>query len=145
METALKTRTPEKTESAVALHQLVDHLVVRFLSRTLQHKSFIINDVKREMLVGANKNMLASVISCLLNTTIAQTQDNCIRVSAKLFGNITLVLVKNNDHRHEMVIAQSLQQVQSLVEQLGGCVTITNNKINGATLAFTFSNNQLAA
>jgi hypothetical protein len=134
-----------KTQTPIALHQIVDQLVLGLLPRTARQKSLIINDIKEQMFVSTDNNMVASVLGCLLNTTVDNTQNNCIRISAKLFGNITLVHVKNNDISHQAAITKSLSQIQPLAQKLGGCISITNNKVRGTTVAFTFNTNQQAA
>lgn len=126
------------------LRQLVDQLSLCLLPQVVRQKILIVNDIQQELFVNTDKNILASVISSLLNITILHSQNSCIRVSAKYFGNITLVHVTNNDRSLEGVIAHSLKQIQPLAEKLGGCVEVTNNKTKGTTVAFTFNNNQLA-
>ena len=135
----------KKTFVSVSLHQLVDQLTASLLPRTTKQRSFIVNDVQREMLVSTDKNILATVISNLLNTTLAHTQSNCIRISAKLFGNIVLLQVKDTDNRHDEAITGSLPQVEYLAEKIGGCVTLTSNKLKGTTVVFSFYNQQQAA
>ncbi len=133
------------TQKPVALHHLVDELLISLLPQTIRRKSFIVNDVKQEMLLSTDENILATVLSNLLDTTISHTQNNCIRVSAKFFGNITLIHVKDNDNRHDGAITNCMYQVEQLAEKLGGCITISNNKVNGTTVAFSIFNNQRVA
>jgi hypothetical protein len=45
-----------------------------------------------------------------------------------------------NDIRHDHAISAGLHQIQPLAEKLGGCISITNNRIKGTTVAFTFLN-----
>ena len=68
------------------------------------------------------------------------TQDDCIRVMAKAFNAITLVHVRNNDFRSEQIITANLQQFEGIAEQLGGCLSVTKNKLYGASVSFTFLN-----
>lgn len=133
------------TKRPLVLHQLIDQLLQSFLPHIVQQKSFIVNDIKKEMLVCTDENILASVLSNLLSTTINYTQNNCIRISAKLYGNIILLHVKDNDNRHDEALTDSLLQVEPLAEKIGGCITISNNKMNGTTVAVSFYNQQLAA
>ena len=125
------------------LSQLVDQLTIGFLPRTEHQKNLIVNDVKQELFINTDKNILASVLSNLLNITITHSENNCIRVSAKLFGNITLVHVKNEDSTLDGAITQSLKQLQPMAEKLGGCVAVTHNKLKGTTVALTFNNKQM--
>ena len=144
MEAQIVPLNQNEMQACATLSQLVDELVVGLLPRTAKQNSLIVNDVRQQMFINADKNILAAVLNSLLNTAITHTQNNCIRVSAKLFGNITLVHLKNNDSSHDGAIAQSLKQIQPMAEKLGGCVAITCNKIKGTTVAFTFNNSQLA-
>jgi hypothetical protein len=145
METLIKTAGPEQARTTVALHELVNQVMISLLPCTARQKSLIVNDVHREMLVRTDKDVLASVLDCLLSNTIIHTKNNCIHISAKLFGSITLVHVKNNGSHYDDAIAYSLKQIEPMAKKLGGCVSITNNKLNGTTLAFSFNNNRLAA
>ena len=133
------------TQIPVALHQLIDQLVYSLLPQTTQQKSLIVNDVQQGLLVNTDKNILTTVLSNLLDTTIMHTQNNCIRISAKFFGNITLIHVKDNDNLHDRAIIDSMYQVESMAEKLGGCITISNNRVNGTTVAFSVFNNQQVA
>ena len=94
------------------------------------------------MLVCTDEKIQATVLSSLLGTTITHTQNNCIRVSAKFFGNIILMHVKDNDNHHDRAITDCLYQVEIIAEKLGGCITISNNKVNGTTVVFSFFNNE---
>ncbi len=136
---------PMETKDPIALHNLVDQLVWSLLPRAARQGSLIVNDVQQEMLVNTDRNMLASVLGSLLYNTVAHAENNCIHVSAKSFGRVTLVHVRNNCIRHDHAIASSLHQVQPLAEKLGGCVSISNNKMKGTTVAFTFLNLPQAA
>ncbi|MGH2553266.1 MAG: hypothetical protein ACRDEB_06090, partial [Chitinophagaceae bacterium] len=125
--------------------ELVDRLLIKLLPQTVQHRSFIVNDVEPGTLLNTDENMLTSVLSNLLNTTISHTQSNCIHVSAKFFGNIALIHLRDNDGGHDQAISDSLYQVEPLAEKLGGCITISNNKANGTTVAFSIFNQQQVA
>ena len=135
----------QKTKPVVALHQLVNQLVIGLLPRTVNKKSFIINDVQREMFVDADENILASVIGSVLNIAIVYTQNNCISISAKLYGDVTLVYVEDKVMRQNSAVFYSLYCIQPLAEKLGGSITISNNKAQGTTVTFIFVNNQQAA
>src|SRR5881394_1016210 len=113
-----------KVESYFTLSELVDQLATSLLPQTVEKKSVIVNEVQQEMPVHADKDILATVLSNLLIITVAHTENNCIRVRAKFYGNIILVHVKNDDSSHDGAIAQSLKQIQPLAEKLGGCIAI---------------------
>ncbi|MEI9910976.1 MAG: hypothetical protein WDO71_15675 [Bacteroidota bacterium] len=143
--TPLKTAYPKESNSSIPLRQLVNQVMIGILPRTLQQKCFIVNDVENGVLVNNEKNIIADVIRRLLSTTIVYTKDNCIHVSANLSGNTTWLNINTNDSRQNWAISNSLRQVQSMTEKIGGCVTVINNKLSGITLAFAFSNQKQAA
>jgi hypothetical protein len=124
----------------VNLHQLVDQLMVTFLPRAVRQNSFMVNHVQEKMPVIADKNVLASVLGNLLYNTVALTSNNCIQVSAKTYSNITLIHIRKSDICYEEEIVKSFQPIQALAEKLGGCISVTCNKVKGTTVAFTFLN-----
>jgi signal transduction histidine kinase len=127
----------------MTLSQLIDQLMISLSPQAIEKKSLIVNDVEHDMFIHTDKNILSSILSDLLTITIKHTENNCIHVSAKFYGNIILTHVKTNDKSKDSAFAQSLRQIQPLAEKLGGCIIVTNNKIKGTTLAFTFNNNQI--
>src|SRR5437667_10430078 len=106
----------------MTLSHLIDQLMTSLSLQATEKKSVIVNDVGDDMFIHTDKNILASILSDLLTITIKHTENNCIRVSAKFYGNIILMHVKNNDKSKDSVFVQSLRQVQPLAEKLGGCI-----------------------
>lgn len=145
MENCFDPGNTPKTQDPIILHKLVDQLMQSLLPRAIQQRNLIVNDVQHEMLVSADKNMLASVLGSLLYDTVAHASNNCIRITAKSYGRITLIHVRNSENRDDRSIVSNLHQIQPLAEKLGGCVSVTNNRINGTTVAFTFLNLPAAA
>ena len=142
LETQLKPALPKELKTS--LRQLVNQVMIGLVPQNLQQKRFIINDVEKEMLVNNEKNILANVINRLLSTIIVYTNDNCIHVSANLSGNTTWLNIKTNDTRCDWTSANSLRKVQVMTEKIGGSVTVINDEVSGATLAFTFRNQEAA-
>ena len=129
----------------IDLNNLVNKLTSSILPMAVDKKSFFINDIRGKMMVCADEDILASVLSILLNTAVSETENNCIRISTKMFGNIVLLYICDNCNKGNNGIANNLFKVETMAEKLGGCLTITNNRIKGNTIAFSFYNNQLAA
>jgi hypothetical protein len=140
MKTSLQFQPPASFNDSLTLHKLTDLLIISLLPRTTFLKSIVVNDINTELHANADQELLASVLSCLLHSAIVYSPASSIRVSAKAFGYITLVHVRTNDTQQLELFSDSLYQLQPLAEKLGGCITVTNNSIQGATLAFTFIN-----
>ncbi|MCW3117796.1 MAG: hypothetical protein JWM28_1878, partial [Chitinophagaceae bacterium] len=60
-----------------------------------------------------------------------------IRVDAKTFHNIVLMKIKYSGAGYESNI-ENLQEVNELIQSLGGCLYISCNKTDETTLSFTF-------
>lgn len=129
---------PAKT--IISLHHLVHELVTDVLLFAVKRRNLIINDVHPDLHAYVDEQRLAIILKKLLCHIVMNTQDNCIRVTAKSYSSITLVHVRNNDFNCEKMITNYLQQLKGIAEQLGGCLDITNNKLHGTTVSFTFLN-----
>jgi hypothetical protein len=130
----------EQEISCIALRKCVNEVIADVLSATDEKSDIILNNVPPEMLVSTQKDILASVLSCMLITTIINGKNNFLHISAKTVGNITLMHIRNSHAGYNDHIAASMQTIEMLAEALGGCVSISNNFVHGLTLAFTFIN-----
>jgi hypothetical protein len=130
-----------QTYSCISLCKCINQVIVDLQSGTSEQNNTIINDVQKEMLVSTDKETLTTILTCLLNTMVINTQNNKIHLSAKLIGNITLMHIRSIHAAFSDEITESLKKTESLAERLGGCITISNNSVHGLTLAFTFINN----
>ncbi|MBS1917501.1 MAG: HAMP domain-containing histidine kinase [Bacteroidetes bacterium] len=140
MITGLPLQPQIPSDAQFSLHKLADKLIVSLLPKTTLQKSIIINDIGDDLYTNADQQLLASVVSSLLDNAIQYVPSSCIRVSAKAFGYITLVHVRTSGPHLEELFAASLSSFQPIAEKLGGCITISNNNLRGTTMAFTFIN-----
>ena len=129
----------------IALNLLVNWLRNKLFFKPILQKYFLINDIEKDLIVSANEEILAKAIGDILEAIVTHSQNNCIRISAKSFGNIILLYVKDIDSKQNNAIANSLFLTESMAGQLGGCFTLSSNRNKETTFAFSFYNNQLAA
>lgn len=134
-----------KVATRRTLQELVDKLVTGELSAALQKESFIVNEVPGELLIATDENMLAGVLRGLLHTVVSNARNSCIRVAAKVYGDIVLVHVRDTRRANSKTIMEQLGKIQSLAEKVGGCVTVCNQQEETITLAFSFFNGTKAA
>ena len=127
-------------QKLISLHSLVNEVVIEVLPFAVRRRTLIVNDVQPGLHVNINVQQLTTLLKNLLCNTIMNTQDDCIRVTAKAYGSITVVHVRNNDFRCEQIITNNLQDFEGIAEQLGGCLSVTKNKLYGASVSFTFLN-----
>jgi hypothetical protein len=124
----------------VSLHQLVNRLSDSLVPAARHNKNLIINNVPEGICSEINENLVASVLSRLMNLVIMHTENSCIRISAKMFGNVVLVHVKDDGCLNYDSISGKLTEVQSLAERMGGFVGFTSYRNKLTTIAFSFMN-----
>ena len=134
-----------KVATRRTLQELVDKLVTGELSAALQKESFIVNEVPGELVIATDENMLAGVLRGLLHTVVSNARNSCIRVAAKVYGDIVLVHVRETRRANSKTIMEQLGKIQSLAEKVRGCVTVCNQQEETITLAFSFFNGTKAA
>lgn len=131
----------ESIRVSLALHGIVDRITIGTLPAATRKNSFIINDIPTDMQVNADEHMLAAVFGSLLNTVINHSCNCCIRISAKLYGQIVLVNLKESNAVNGQAFAGSLRQIQQLAERIGGTVSINSDRTRETTILFSFVNN----
>jgi len=134
-----------KVTTKRTLQELVDRLVTGELSAVLQKESFIVNEVPGELVIAADEKMLAGVLKGLLHIVVSNAKNSCIRVAAKVYGDIVLVHVRDTRRSDNRTIMQRMEEIQTLAGKVGGCVTVCNQQEEAITLAFSFFNGIKAA
>ncbi len=129
------------TQSHVGLHLMVNRISTGSLPSATRKNSFIINDVPDDLEVNTDEHMLATVFGSLLNTVINNSENCCIRISAKLYGRVVLLHLKESHRLNCPAFAGNLRQVQQLAEKIGGTVSVSNERNEATTIVFSFVNN----
>jgi C4-dicarboxylate-specific signal transduction histidine kinase len=140
METQTAIHLPGKRLSSSSLYHLINDVTQSLAPDTFRSKSAIINDVPEDLIVNTNKELLASVLSSLMNLVITNTENSRIRITSKQFGNVVLIHVKDDGCLSYDSISQRLTKIQSLAERLGGFVGFTSYRNKLTTIAFSFMN-----
>ena len=134
------------TIAPTSLHHLVNHLSDDLAPAARRNKNLIINNVPEDICSEINQNLVASVLSRLINVIIMHTAENsCIRISAKMFGNLVLLHVKDDGYLNYDSISNNLAEIQSQAEKMGGFVGFTSYRNKLTTIAFSFMNIPKAA
>ncbi|MDP4263718.1 MAG: ATP-binding protein [Bacteroidota bacterium] len=133
------------TQNHVALSLMVSRISASSTPSATRRHSFIINDIPKELEVNTNENMLATIFGSLLNTVITHTENCCIRISAKLYGKVALIHLKQSHQPNKTAFNGSIRQVQQLAEKIGGTISINSERSRATTIVFTFVNDLLLA
>lgn len=118
------------------LHHMVNRLAISSLPMAIRNRSFIVNDVPDELFVSTDSNVLASVLSGLIQSLIIYTTNGCVRVSANRQDDTILIQVKDNGQCDKMSVEKRIAQVRPLAEKLGGALSVTDNGTNVIMFAF---------
>lgn len=145
MEALLNSKHINAQRDCVTLYSLVRRLVAAVLPTSVRNKTFIINEIPLDLAVMANCENVTAVLSDLFNTIAIHTINSCIRISAKAYGHVILVQVKDENSMNTYTIANSLQAAQPLAEKIGGYLGVTSQRKNETTIVFSFPNIPAAA
>ena len=137
--------TPALSSPSSNLKELISRLVNSALPTAVRRKSFIVNDIPCELYVAGNENILATVLSNLLNTVVSHTENSCVRVSAKVYGGIILVYMKDSGYFNKSIVTCQLQELQLLAKKLGGCISVITRRTEAPSIAFSFPHMAKAA
>lgn len=128
-----------------SLKQLTSRLAGSYLPVAVRNHSFFMNDIPEEMAVEHNREWVSSIISGLLSAVVQHAKDTCIRLTARKYGHVMVLEIKESGCISSYAMACNLQDVQNLAEKIGGCLTISINKEKSTTIAFSFPNLPIAA
>jgi hypothetical protein len=108
----------------ILLHRFVDELMAGLLPRAVSRKTIIINQIDRELELGADENLLAFVLWNLLDRAVNCTQNECIHIeSARSDGN-TVIRLRNAGVYFYRTLSNNFRQVQHAAEKLGGTISV---------------------
>lgn len=120
------------------LTDVIDRLINTLLPKASRNKSFFVNDIPDHLQLKKESLPLASVLGGLLSTIASNTKDSCIWLSAKLYGNVILVHVKNSGIVRINEIEDELQVLQAIAGKNRGAIGFTSHQANITSLTFSF-------
>jgi C4-dicarboxylate-specific signal transduction histidine kinase len=128
----------------VPLHDLINQLMAGLLPLTIEKKSFIINDVDRDFSLQSDEQVLAFVLGNLLSGAVNGSENVCIRVETVLNDECIQIRVRNNGAYFYSTAANSFALVVKAARQLGGNISIYNQKNQGTTLTLSIATQKIA-
>lgn len=131
---------PESSYSFSGLYQLTNCLVNTLQPKATSNKSFFINEIPEQLPLAADRQMLTSVLNGLFSIVVSNTKDSCIRLTAKSYGNVVLVQVKESPNLNINAIESEVRKLQPLAEKMRGSVSVTSQRKKLTTITFGFPN-----
>ena len=123
-----------------ALKLFVGHVAQSILPTAVSRNSFFVNDIAPDLQVSADQELLASLLSNLLQTAVSQTESDCIRISAYEQQQQVFLQVRENGRCYNADIFKKMEQLIPMAATLGGTVAITPAD-KGLELALRFRTN----
>jgi hypothetical protein len=147
MPTVIKTLTfsPEPIQDFITLSELATNLSSGFMSLARTNKSVIINDIPEDLFIDTDIELVASIFAGLLAAVVKNAKESYIRLSAKVYGNVILLHIKDHNNFNYSPVENKVRQLLPLAEKIGGSVCVTSQRNNVATFAFSFPNLPMAA
>jgi len=118
------------------LHEIVGQLVTSLSEKATYNKNVFVNEIPEYLQVSTDPKKITAVLSGLLSAVVSYAKDSCIRLSAKIYGNVILLQVKDSGICNSKVIESQVRKLQPLAEKMRGAVGITGQRNN--VKAFTF-------
>jgi|KBSSwiStaDraftv2_1062776.scaffolds.fasta_scaffold178258_1 hypothetical protein len=126
------------TNNPIPLKLLVEQLALQFQLPALRNGSTILNDVAEDLYVHADKNILAKIISSLLDSVTDSSRNSYIRISAKRYNNIVLFHLRDSNTSCTQTKNYDWEEMNLLAGKLGGCIIEDEIKKKHATITFSF-------
>lgn len=129
-----------QTTPASKLNDMVDQVVTTLLPKAYLNKNYFVNDIPDHFQLGGDKHLIASILGGLLATAVTFARGSSIWLSAKIYGNVTLVHVRNSNGFNCESIESRLQVLQSLAGRTKGSIGFTSHQSTITSLTFGYSN-----
>jgi K+-sensing histidine kinase KdpD len=117
----------------ILLHRFVDELMAGLLPRAVSRKTIIINQIDRELELGADENLLAFVLWNLLDRAVSSTQNECIHIESACNAGNTVIRVRDAGVYFYRTLSNNFRQVQHAAEKLGGTISVDYTEENCCT------------
>ncbi len=131
---------PEISDSFSGLHQLTDSLINTFQFKATSNNNHFINEIPDQLHLDADRQLLETVIRGLLSAVVFYAKDSSIRLSAKIYGNVVLVQVKESTSLNNKAFESEVLQLQPLAEKMRGSVCVSSQRQKLTTITFGFPN-----
>lgn len=133
---------PDPLKGVWELRPFVSILLNSFRPAAIRHESILVNDIPKDILIDANRELLATVLGELLTSVIGHAKGTCIQVSAKVYTDVILVHIKDHNTVNSIAIKHD---TRLLAERMGGFVDVSSQRQRLTTVAFSFPNLPVAA
>ena len=131
--------------ATVPLRLIVGNMLSSIQSVAARRGSILVNDVSENFFVEVDEQKLSTLFCKLLDLVITHTSNTQIRISAKKFGEVTILYLKEKSRLNSPAFAVRLTEIQQLAENIIGQVSVTSYRHEVTTVALSFVSKTAAA
>lgn len=127
------------------LQRLVDSIINQLTPETVKGNFRILNEINPLLVLKTDPEIVKSVIRGLINTLFEKSSNRHILISAKEYGNVLLVHVKDLNNESSAMSEMLPFSIIEKAKMISGYVGITRHFDNTTVVAFSFPNLPMAA
>jgi hypothetical protein len=132
------TCSPGGVNSAISLNRLIMNIVEDTFPVAVLHHTRVVNEVSKNLLLGAGADQLTDVLEELLLAVIQQSREGDIHITAERFKDTVLVYIQERNNYNGYALSFSVGSVSQDAARLGGHISIDGATRKQATISFSF-------
>lgn len=124
------------------LREVISSFTNTFIDKAGQNETFFVNEIPDHLQLETDPQMLGPVLSGLFLSVVSHAKKSCIRIAAKVYGNVVLLKLKDTNGPDIHGIEEDLKKLKPLAEKMKGSVNVTGRRKKLTTITFGFPNVQ---
>ena len=123
----------------------MDNLIKAVIPLSLGRNSFVINEIPCEAILEADEDLMALVLSKLIENTILSSRNSCIRISSVTGDDHIMICLKDNNSDYSKYISGKMNKVEPIIKKMGGRIEFEFNRRNSIAILISFVQGKKAA
>ncbi len=122
----------------LSLQQLINNLVSSSLSDANRHNTQVVNEVRQGIALGTSTQSVIAIMSDLLSTIVANSQNGEIHITAERFSDTVILEIQERNNNNGYALAFSIGAIEPQAHSFGGHIKINGPQKKVATVSFSF-------
>jgi hypothetical protein len=122
----------------LSLQQLINNLVNDYRPAASRNNTQVVNEVRGEIALAASTQSVVAVMSDLLSTVVANSQNGEIHITAERFRDTVILEIQERNNNNGYALAFSVGAIESHAHSFGGHIKINGPQKRVATISFSF-------
>lgn len=122
----------------LSLNELIKRLVDNTQPMAVQHRTKIVNEVDRQLLLGSGAEQLSNVLEELLDAVILNSKEGDIHITADRFKDMVLLHIEERNNYNGYALSFSVGSLGPDAAKIGGHISMEGERKKEATIQFSF-------